>query len=70
MIGKDIGATDFIKGKLDWIDYNLFIMKDMDFVIKLMSTYGKLEVQNGTSDMPIYIEIIKSSRKIRRQITF
>ena len=70
MTGKDIGATDSIKGKLDGIDYNLFMIKDRDFTIKLMSIYGKLEVQNRTSDTLRYIEIIESSRKIRWQINF
>ena len=70
MKGKDIGTTDSIKGKLDRINYNLFMMKDRDFTIKVMSTYGKLEVQNGTSNTLRYIEIIEGSRKIRRRITF
>ena len=42
MNDKELGATDSIKRKLDEIDYNLFCMKDKDFVMKMMSTYGGL----------------------------
>ena len=44
MVDKLISATDTISGKLEGVDYNLFIMKDKDFTIKLMSAYGKLDV--------------------------
>ena len=36
-----------IIGKLDNIDYDFFIMKDKDFVMKLMSTYGSLTVSDN-----------------------
>ena len=44
MIDKLIGTTDSISGKLEEVDYNLFIMKDKDFTIKLISAYRKLDV--------------------------
>ena len=48
-----IGETDSIKGQLDGIPYDLFVMKDVDYTMKLMSTYGAL------------IEDPKSEEKLR-----
>jgi hypothetical protein len=42
MEGKPIGSTDSLHGTLDGIPYDLFIMKDKDYNMKLMSTYGSL----------------------------
>ena len=44
MVDKPISATDTISRKLERVNYNLFMMKDKDFTIKLMPAYGKLDV--------------------------
>ena len=46
MDDRALGETDSIKGALDGVPYNLFMMKDKDFVMKLMSTYGGLVVDS------------------------
>ncbi|KAG7359040.1 transposase IS4 [Nitzschia inconspicua] len=40
MSTKQVGEVDSLKGELDNIPYDLFCMKDADFTMKLMSTYG------------------------------
>ena len=70
MTGKGIGNTDAISGKLDGMDYNLFMMKDKDHTVKLMSTYGKLEVQNDAKDSFQHVEIVEGRRKVRRRAKF
>ena len=45
-----VGETAAIKGKLDDVDYHLFMMKDKDHVVKLMTTYGSSLVEDGTED--------------------
>ena len=47
MKDKPLGACDSIKGIMDEVPYNLFCMKDKDFVMKLMSTYGGLVETRG-----------------------
>ena len=42
MIQADIGVCDSLPGQLDGVDYDLFMMKYVMFVMKLMSTYGGL----------------------------
>ena len=44
IVDKPIGATDTIKRKIEGVDYNLFIIKDKDFAIKLISAYRKLDM--------------------------
>ena len=40
---KEIGEVATIKGNMDGIKYNLFCMRDADYVLKLMCTYGTLD---------------------------
>ena len=42
MEGKHVGDTDAIEGVLDGTPYKLFVMKDVLFNTKIMSTYGSL----------------------------
>ena len=55
--------------KLDDVDYHLFVMKDKDYVVKLMGTYGSLSVEDGTEDS-IRCIIDDSQPNQRRRITF
>jgi hypothetical protein len=43
MENRDLGDTDSVKGKLNGVEYNLFCMRDKDYVMKMMSTYGGLQ---------------------------
>jgi hypothetical protein len=45
MEGKPLGLTNSLHGKLDGVPYDLFVMKDKDCNIKLMSMYGSLVEQ-------------------------
>ncbi|KAG7361811.1 transposase IS4 [Nitzschia inconspicua] len=42
MSAKQVGDVDSLKGHLDGVPYDLFCMKDTDYTMKLMSTYGSL----------------------------
>ena len=70
MVDKSIGATDAIEGKTEGVDCNLFMMKDKDFTIKLMSTCGKLDAQSDADEKVRCIEIEEGGRKVRRRIAF
>ena len=39
---KEVGAMDSLKGKLHDVHYDIFCMKEPDYVMKIMSTYGGL----------------------------
>ena len=42
MESKNIGNTEDIEAKLDDTNFYLFAMKEPDFVMKMMATYGAL----------------------------
>jgi Transposase IS4 len=42
MSTKEVGDVDSLRGTMDGINYDLFCMKDTDYTMKLMSTYGAL----------------------------
>ena len=44
---KPVGTQEVACGILDSIPYNVFCMKEPDFVMKVMSTYGNLLVSDG-----------------------
>ena len=50
MEGKAIGACDALHGTLDGTGYVLFAMKEPDYTMKIMSTYGGLIVKDGERD--------------------
>ena len=41
---------DSLHGVLDGIPYDIFSMKELDYVMKVMSTYGGLVVKEGQKD--------------------
>ena len=63
---KEIGSIDTISRKLDGINYNLFIINNKDYAIKIISTYGLLDAEEGTMDSVRYIERVENSRKVRQ----
>ena len=44
---KEVGATDSWAGKLDDISFHVYAMKEPDYVMSLMSTYGTNNCDNG-----------------------
>ena len=40
---KDVGDTDSLQGKMNNVPFHIFAMKEPDYVMKLMSTYGTNE---------------------------
>lgn len=42
MAGSDVGSVDAIKGFSEGVVYNLWTMKDPDYVMKMMATGGSL----------------------------
>ena len=50
MNDEEIGTCKAISGKLDGVKYNIFCMKDSKFIMKIMTTYGTLNVENGQAE--------------------
>ena len=38
--GKDVGDCDAWKGQMDEVDFHVYAMKEPDYVMSIMSTYG------------------------------
>jgi hypothetical protein len=47
MEAKAVGNCDSLPGTLEGILYNLFVLKDAGYMMKIMSTYGSLLVNDG-----------------------
>jgi Transposase IS4 len=47
-----IGQCDSLHGMLDNVPYDLFVMRDGDYNMKLMSTYGQLLPKENAKDKP------------------
>ena len=39
---KSIGSSDAIKGELDGVPFHIYGMKEPDYVMQIMSTYGTM----------------------------
>ena len=39
---KEVGETDAIRGELDGVQFYLYGMKEPDYIMQIMSTYGTL----------------------------
>ena len=69
---KEIGETNSVHGTLDNVPYNIFSMREPDYVMKLMSTYGSLVVKGENKKMCVYTmaKNLNFSTKSRLQIIF
>ena len=57
MKDKKVGEVDVATGIIDDVKFNLFAMKESDYSMKLMATYGDLVVDtNGDETRRIYID--------------
>ena len=54
MASKAIGDTDCLNGDLDGEKYSIFVMKEPDYTMKLMSAYGGLTVEPGEKETERY----------------
>ena len=45
-----VGETDSLKGEIDSIPYGIFCMKEPDYVMKIMATYGELTAKDGQKE--------------------
>ena len=43
---KEVGDSDAWPGNLEGVDFHLFAMKELDYVMSLMLTYGKLSTMS------------------------
>jgi hypothetical protein len=59
---KDIGYTDAMPGELDGVGFNLFCMKEPNYVMSLMSMYGTTSPKDGQKETQCHY------KKIRGQI--
>ena len=44
---KDVGSVDSLKGKIDNVPYDIYCMKEPDYVMKIMSMHGGLFEKDG-----------------------
>ena len=47
---KDIGDTDSMYGMMDGVPYEIFCLKEPNYIMKIMSTYGGLTVNDGQTE--------------------
>jgi hypothetical protein len=79
---KEVGETDSLPGTLDGTNFKVFCMKEEDYVMKLMATYGALRtVDEGATQRSItrqsgirenvsfkYTELFFNHFKFRHQV--
>ena len=58
---KAIGHADSLPGKIHDIPFHVFGMKEPDYVMKLMSTYGTNELQAGHPTQRVYLDSERKS---------
>ena len=58
---KAISHADSLPGKMHDIPFHIFGMKEPDYVMKLMSTYGTNELQAGHPTQRVYIDSEKKN---------
>jgi hypothetical protein len=46
MVTQEVGDCNSLPGTLDGVPYDLFVMKDSGYTMKIMSTYGSLLVKD------------------------
>ena len=56
MKDKEVGAVDCLKAEIENVPHDMFCMKEPDYVMKLMSTYGTLTVNEGESENVRYCD--------------
>ena len=47
IVGKEVGSVDAIQGSSEGIVYNLWAMKEPDYVMKMMATGGSLTANDS-----------------------
>ena len=47
---KEVGDRDSLHGMLDGVAYDIFCMKEPDYVMKIMATYCGLTVKDGQKE--------------------
>ena len=63
---KAIGATDSLEGKMHDIPFHIYTIKEPDYTMKLMSTYGTNELQTDHPTKRVYKDSDKKDRKSTR----
>ena len=63
---KEIGAADAWQGEMEGVPFHVFGMKDTDYVMSLMSTYGTLNDTNCRESARDYKEGQEKWRKVFR----
>lgn len=70
MESKQIGEVDCLNGELDGEKYKVFVMKEPDYTMKLMSTYGGLTVCPGERETERYADGKKHSFKYTTNFSY
>ena len=65
-----VGSTDALKGKIDNVPYNIFFMKEPDYTMKLMSTYGGLSILPNEPDVSRVVDGQKVTFKYTKNFSY
>lgn len=65
---KDVGDADVAVGTLDDISYNVFAMKEPEYVMKLMATYG--ELTPAPDQEKAFRQYEKNNQTIKKQFCY
>ena len=57
--GLEVGTADAIKGTLDQIPFHVFAMKEPDYTMIVMSTYGSNERNNRHRTLRVYKKMVR-----------
>ena len=66
---KEVGSTDSLKGKIDGVHYDIFCMKEPEYVMKIMSTYGGLLVNDNQKESVRRYKVDGEEEECRFQYT-
>eukprot|EP00957_Ditylum_brightwellii_P068122 5171092-Ditylum_brightwellii.AAC.1 len=65
MSDKDIGHQARLPGELDGVGFDIFALKDPEYIMMLMSTYGQLVLNEGQQENVRCLELMGDGEKER-----
>eukprot|EP00957_Ditylum_brightwellii_P148802 11328325-Ditylum_brightwellii.AAC.1 len=65
MADKDTGNQAHLPGELDGVGFDIFVLKEPEYTMMLMSTYGQLLVNEGQKENVICLELMGDGDKER-----
>ena len=66
----DVGETTSLHGSIDGYKYDIFCMKEEDYVMKIMATYGALEDHPDEKTANTSRTYIKEGKKVEKKFKY